>query len=96
MALTGYPLHSPGPRCYAGGMEDAGPPVAGVDYPQTFQAMDEWFRSDEACRDYIRRLRWPNGFVCRHCGAAIAVRPRSRGRWREDGCGVGHAAARHR
>ena len=44
--------------------------MAGVDYPQTFQAMDEWFRGDEACRDYIRRLRWPNGFVCRHCGAA--------------------------
>jgi transposase-like protein len=30
--------------------------------------MDEWFRSDAACRDYIRRLRWPNGFVCAHCG----------------------------
>jgi len=27
-------------------------PVAGVDYPQTFQAMDEWFRNDAACRDY--------------------------------------------
>jgi len=49
-------------------MEKAGHPVAGVDYPQTFQAMDEWFRSDAACRDYIRRLRWPNGFVCAHCG----------------------------
>lgn len=51
-------------------MEDAIHPVAGVDYPQTFQAMDERFRDDDACRDYIRRLRWPRGFVCPHCGAA--------------------------
>lgn len=30
--------------------------------------MDEWFRSDTACREYIRHLRWPDGFVCPHCG----------------------------
>lgn len=30
--------------------------------------MDEWFRSDAGCRDYIRRLRWPDGFSCPHCG----------------------------
>lgn len=30
--------------------------------------MDEWFRSDAGCREYIRRLRWPDGFACRHCG----------------------------
>ena len=29
----------------------------------------QWFRSDAACRDYVRRLRWPNGFVCAECGA---------------------------
>ena len=37
----------------------------GVDYPQTFQELDNWFRNDAACREYIRRLRWPNG--CRTC-----------------------------
>jgi transposase-like protein len=51
-------------------METARHPVAGVDYPHTFQAMDERFRDDAACRDYIRRLRWPQGFACPHCGAA--------------------------
>jgi transposase-like protein len=51
-------------------MDEAGHPVAGVDYPQTFQALDVWFRDDQACRRYIHRLRWPNGFVCPHCGAA--------------------------
>ncbi len=43
-------------------------PVAGIDYPRTFQEIDEWFRDDEACREYIRRVRWPKGFVCPHCG----------------------------
>ncbi|MBF0427964.1 MAG: IS1595 family transposase [Magnetococcales bacterium] len=51
-------------------MENTAHPVAGVDYPQTFQAMDERFRDDDACRDYIRRLRWPSGFSCPHCGMA--------------------------
>jgi len=49
-------------------MENIEHPVAGVDYPETFQEMDERFCDDAACRDYILRLRWPNGFVCPHCG----------------------------
>jgi hypothetical protein len=28
-----------------------------------------WFGSEAGCRDYIRRLRWPDGFICRRCGA---------------------------
>jgi transposase-like protein len=32
--------------------------------------MDDWFRDEAACRDYVWRLRWPAGFVCPHCGAA--------------------------
>ena len=44
-------------------------PSPGVDYPRTFEEMDDWFRSEDGCRDYIRRLRWPDGFACRHCGA---------------------------
>jgi hypothetical protein len=31
--------------------------------------MEERFRDDAACREYIRRLRWPDGFVCPHCMA---------------------------
>ena len=46
-----------------------GHPVAGVDYPRTFQEFDAWFGSETACREYIRRLRWPDGFVCPHCAA---------------------------
>ena len=39
-----------------------------TDYPRTFEEMDEWFRTEAGCRDYIRRLRWPDGFVCGCCG----------------------------
>src|SRR3989442_5194098 len=27
-----------------------------------------WFPDDEACRDYLVRLRWPDGFSCLACG----------------------------
>jgi hypothetical protein len=49
-------------------MEDAGHPIGGVDCPRMFQATDDWFARDVRCRNYIRRLRWPKGFVCFDCG----------------------------
>src|SRR5271166_6417264 len=45
--------------------------------------MDERFRDDEACREYIRRLRWPQGFACPHCGEAGEPPPWVR---QGDGC----------
>jgi tRNA(Ile2) C34 agmatinyltransferase TiaS len=42
-------------------------PVAGVDYPGTWQAFQSWFRDDRACVDYLEQLRWPTGFVCPAC-----------------------------
>ena len=51
-------------------MDSGSHPVAGIDYPRTFQEMDQWFRDDEACREYIRRLRWPAGFICPHCSVS--------------------------
>ena len=43
-------------------------PVGGVDYPRTFDEFDAWFGSEEACLDYIARLRWRGGFRCPSCG----------------------------
>ena len=43
-------------------------PVAGTDYPGTFQEFDEWFSSENACLDYIANVRWPDGFICPSCG----------------------------
>ncbi|MBI4168436.1 MAG: IS1595 family transposase [Acidobacteria bacterium] len=47
-------------------------PVGGVDYPRTLQEFDEWFASEGACRDYLQRLRWPDGFRCPACGEGRA------------------------
>lgn len=43
-------------------------PVAGVDYPRTYQEFLEWFADETACRRYLARCRWPQGFECAHCG----------------------------
>ena len=67
-------------------MDDVAHPVPGVDYPRTFQEMDERFRTDEACRDYIRRLRWPAGFICPLCGWSGEPWKTARGLLRCQGC----------
>lgn len=45
-------------------------PVAGQDYPATWNAFLDWFTSEEACLAYLEKLRWPGGFVCPSCGVA--------------------------
>ncbi len=47
-------------------------PVGGVDYPRTLQEFDEWFLSEAACADYLRRLRWRDGFRCPACSGTKA------------------------
>jgi len=39
------------------------------DYPRTIMAFEKQFSTEDACRDYLIRLRWPNGFVCPRCQA---------------------------
>lgn len=55
-------------------------PVAGVDYPTTYQQLLAWFPDDAACLAYLERLRWPDGFVCPACGAEGGWKT-SRGLW---------------
>jgi transposase-like protein len=43
---------------------------AGVDYPRDLSEFDRFFPDEEACEQYLERLRWPNGFVCPACGHA--------------------------
>lgn len=33
---------------------------------------DRWFGSEDACRDYLMRIRWPDGFRCPACGSRKA------------------------
>jgi transposase-like protein len=42
-------------------------PRVGVDYPGTWQAFEAWFPDDEACRAFLARVRWPQGFRCPRC-----------------------------
>jgi transposase-like protein len=44
-----------------GGMEEE-------DYPRTILELEDNFSTEEACRNYLIRLRWPEGFVCPRCG----------------------------
>jgi len=50
------------------------------DYPKTILDLERRFATDDACREYLFQLRWPNGFVCPRCGDT-SVWPASRGRF---------------
>jgi transposase-like protein len=42
------------------------------EYPRSLAEFEAWFFSEQACRDYLYRLRWPNGFICPRCGSLKA------------------------
>lgn len=42
-------------------------PRGGVHYPRSTGEFRAWFATDEDCLDYLRWLRWPEGFVCPRC-----------------------------
>ena len=54
--------------------------MAEEDYPKTLFEFEKRFSGEEACFKYLETLRWPDGFVCPHCGCAEAWRM-SRGLW---------------
>jgi len=37
------------------------------DYPKTIEEFEARFSSEEACREYLIQLRWPEGFRCPRC-----------------------------
>jgi transposase-like protein len=37
------------------------------EYPHDLMEFERWFGTEQACRDYLLRIRWPNGFVCPRC-----------------------------
>ena len=40
------------------------------EYPRSLREFDEQFATEQACRDYLFRLRWPDGFRCPRCSGA--------------------------
>lgn len=65
--------------------EEPRSPVPGVDYPRTLVEFEEWFSSEEACVEYLRRLRWGDGFRCPACGGEKTW-PTGRGQLRCAAC----------
>lgn len=40
------------------------------EYPRTLTEFETRFSTEEECRDYLVRLRWPEGFRCPRCGGS--------------------------
>ena len=55
-------------------------PIGGTDYPTTWVQFLDWFHSEQACRDYLEKLRWADGLICPKCGVTSPVERMSRGR----------------
>ena len=49
------------------------------EYPRNLSELEAWFDTEQACREYLFRLRWPEGFRCPQCDGrhfwAVAVDP---------------------
>jgi len=50
------------------------------DYPKTLLELERRFSTEQACREYLFALRWPDGFVCPRCDGSQAW-PTCRGLW---------------
>jgi len=42
------------------------------DFPKTHPEFETRFASEQQCRDFLAKLRWPEGFVCPKCGGRDA------------------------
>jgi len=38
------------------------------DFPKNEAEFDKRFSTEDACFEYLFKLRWPNGFICKKCG----------------------------
>jgi transposase-like protein len=47
------------------------------EYPRNLTELEANFTTEDACRAYLARLRWPTGFRCAHCGSGKAWPVRS-------------------
>jgi transposase-like protein len=40
---------------------------SGIDYPKNWDQFMNWFHDEQSCLSYLKKLRWPNGFICPNC-----------------------------
>src|SRR5688500_12531281 len=43
------------------------------DYPRSIEEFEKRFSTEEGCRAYLVKLRWPYGFCCPQCQGTKAV-----------------------
>jgi len=55
------------------------------EYPSSMLELERQFSSEEACRKYLQKLRWPDGFVCPRCAGRKAWAMEN-GRWLCQNC----------
>ena len=55
-------------------------------YPRTLRELESRFGTEQACREYIAHLRWPEGEICPACGGSRGWQT-SRGLWMCASCG---------
>jgi len=55
------------------------------DYPKTLLEMENRFATEDACREYLTKLRWPTGFICPACQGNVGWVDR-RHRWTCQDC----------
>ncbi len=67
------------------GVSEPIPPVE--DYPTNLLEFESRFDTEASCREYLEKLRWPNGFRCPQCEAKRAWPTGRSGLWE---CGVCH------
>jgi hypothetical protein len=67
----------------------SGNPVAGLDYPRSWEEFTAFFPDETACVRYLEHLSWPNGFLCSRCGWAGEPWRGSRRRLVCQSCGHG-------
>jgi transposase-like protein len=48
-------------------LQDSNLLKSGIDYPNNWNQFIDWFHNDDACRNYIYKIRWPDGFICPRC-----------------------------
>lgn len=57
------------------------------DFPLTILELQRRFGTEEACREYLFRSRWPQGFICPLCGGGDAGSETRRHLWICTACG---------
>lgn len=56
-------------------------PLEVMDYPTTWVQFLDRFHSEQACREYLIKLRWPDGMICPKCAVISQPQQVSRGRY---------------